>query len=72
MALNKYSLPESTPVKSGTDYVEEKHVGLVADATLSLSDAHKSYLMERHGTLDVDPTPSMDPTDPYNWPLWKV
>ncbi|KAL4963769.1 putative MFS multidrug transporter [Aspergillus stella-maris] len=32
---------------------------------------HQAYLFERHGTLDLDPIPSMDPADPYNWPSWK-
>lgn len=38
----------------------------------SISKAHQDYLMERHGTLELDPLPSMDPADPYNWPAWKV
>jgi hypothetical protein len=42
----------------------------IAAATLSVS--HKEYLIERHGTLDLDPIPSPSNADPYNWPLWKV
>ncbi len=38
----------------------------------SISAAHRDFLMERHGTLELDPIPSMDPADPYNWPSWKV
>lgn len=38
----------------------------------TISKAHQDYLMERHGTLELDPLPSMDPADPYNWPAWKV
>lgn len=37
-----------------------------------LSAAHREFLIERHGTLELDPIPSMDPADPYNWPSWKV
>ncbi|KAL4928626.1 putative MFS multidrug transporter [Aspergillus undulatus] len=37
----------------------------------ALSEQHQAYLLQRHGTLDLDPVPSMDPADPYNWPLWK-
>jgi hypothetical protein len=37
-----------------------------------LSKLHRDYLMERHGTLELDPLPTMDPADPYNWPEWKV
>ncbi|EIT80122.1 major facilitator superfamily domain-containing protein [Aspergillus flavus] len=36
-----------------------------------ISKAHRDYLLERHGTLELDPIPSMDPADPYNWPSWK-
>jgi hypothetical protein len=38
----------------------------------SLSVSHKEYLIQRHGTLDLDPLPSPSNADPYNWPLWKV
>ncbi|KAJ6027626.1 uncharacterized protein N7446_003778 [Penicillium canescens] len=36
-----------------------------------LPKAHRDYLMERHGTLDLDPIPGMGAADPYNWPEWK-
>ncbi|KAJ6086562.1 hypothetical protein N7467_005476 [Penicillium canescens] len=58
--------------KYDSDYIEEKNIGgNFADPTALLSETHKSYLIERHGTLDLDPIPSMDPADPYNWPSWK-
>ncbi|KAF9894178.1 hypothetical protein FE257_009151 [Aspergillus nanangensis] len=43
------------------------------DETLSLglSPSHQHYLIERHGTLDLDPIPSAAPDDPLNWPNWK-
>lgn len=41
-------------------------------AAASLSVSHKEYLIERHGTLNLDPIPSPSNADPYNWPLWKV
>jgi hypothetical protein len=37
-----------------------------------LSQAHREYLLNRHGSLDLDPLPSADDDDPYNWPAWKV
>lgn len=37
-----------------------------------LSPEHREYLLARHGTLDLNPMPSMDPADPLNWPAWKV
>ncbi|TVY27140.1 putative efflux pump [Lachnellula hyalina] len=36
-----------------------------------LSSQHREYLMTRHGTIDLNPLPSMDPADPLNWPTWK-
>ncbi|KAJ5183876.1 hypothetical protein N7492_001492 [Penicillium capsulatum] len=56
--------------KSDSDYIEEKDVGASPDP-VHLSESHSAYLMQRHGKLDLDPIPSMDPADPYNWPRWK-
>ncbi|KAJ5591995.1 uncharacterized protein N7459_002364 [Penicillium hispanicum] len=66
MASNKHDV-----VQPDSDYVDEKDVGLASDPSRFLSDSHRSYLSERHGTFDLDPIPSMNPADPYNWPLWK-
>lgn len=58
------ALVESAEAHAPTSY---------ADAVAArLSKPHRDYLMERHGTLDLDPVPSMSPADPYNWPTWKV
>lgn len=46
--------------------------GSSAAESTQLSKPHRDYLMERHGTLNLDPIPAMDPADPYNWPEWKV
>jgi hypothetical protein len=32
---------------------------------------HEQYILERHGTLNLDPLPSASPDDPLNWPNWK-
>ncbi|KAI5291673.1 hypothetical protein KEM52_000100, partial [Ascosphaera acerosa] len=37
----------------------------------ALSPEHREYLLARHGTLELNPMPSMDPADPLNWPAWK-
>lgn len=34
-----------------------------------LDEAHRKYLLERHGTYSLDPLPSMDDNDPLNWLL---
>jgi hypothetical protein len=42
------------------------------DEISHLSEEHRQYLLERHGTLELDPIPTMGTADPYNWPQWKV
>jgi hypothetical protein len=42
------------------------------DEASHLSEEHRQYLLERHGTLELDPIPTMGTADPYNWPQWKV
>ncbi|KAI9757720.1 MAG: hypothetical protein M4579_003345 [Chaenotheca gracillima] len=46
---------------------EESHAGPARE----LSPEHREYLMKRHGTVNLNPLPSSDPADPYNWPAWK-
>ncbi|KAJ4363514.1 hypothetical protein N0V83_009809 [Neocucurbitaria cava] len=36
-----------------------------------LSPEHREYLLQRHGTIDLDPLPTMGDVDPYNWTTWK-
>ena len=49
-----------------------QHGNLEGDPTSTLTPEHREYLIERHGTFSLDPLPSSDPADPYNWPAWKV
>ena len=42
------------------------------EATARLSPAHRDYLIQRHGTFDLDPIPDMGGADPYNWASWMV
>ena len=49
--------------KATDEHFEEVPVGL--------DEAHKAYLVERHGTYNLDPIPSSDPNDPLNWPNKK-
>jgi hypothetical protein len=39
---------------------------------IGLAPEHQEYLMQRHGTLDLDPMPGPGSADPYNWPHWRV
>lgn len=52
--------------KAHPEYLEE-----AKDITSDLSPEHQAFLLDRHGTLNLDPIPSTDPADPYNWPRWK-
>ncbi|KAI3342594.1 major facilitator superfamily domain-containing protein [Ustulina deusta] len=37
----------------------------------SISEAHRQYIIERHGTDQLDPFPDFNDADPYNWPQSK-
>ena len=67
---------ESSASKADIDLVESAGAGQAAtyeeSVAARLPKAHRDYLLERHGTLDLDPIPSMGSADPYNWPEWKV
>lgn len=58
------NLVESAGAEQAATYEESLAAGL--------PKAHRDYLLERHGTLELDPIPGMGPADPYNWPEWKV
>lgn len=65
-----------TAAKTDVDFVESvgaDQVGTYGESVAArLPKAHRDYLLERHGTLELDPIPGMGPADPYNWPEWKV
>ena len=48
-----------------------EHLEETGEVVSDLSSEHQAFLLERHGTIDLDPIPSIDPADPYNWPRWK-
>jgi hypothetical protein len=62
--------------KTDIDLVESTGADQVAtygeSMAARLPKAHRYYLLQRHGTLELDPIPGMGPADPYNWPEWKV
>lgn len=70
-------IEESNPTsKPNIDLIESAEAGIpatyVETVAARLSKGHRDYLIERHGTLDLDPIPGISRTDPYNWPTWKV
>lgn len=52
--------------------LENVHTQLESEEVANLSPEHKQYLLERHGTLELDPVPDMSDADPYNWATSKV
>lgn len=59
-------------------HIEERSITNSNDPSLDeasiatgLSPAARAYLLNRHGTLDLDPMPSPSDADPYNWPQSK-
>lgn len=66
----------SRPGSKEGDQFEDTELGpratyINTGAAAHLSQEHRDYLIARHGTLELDPIPSSDPADPYNWPAWK-
>lgn len=70
------SAKDNTGNKADIDLVESAGADQVAtygeSMAARLPKAHRDYLIQRHGTLELDPIPGMSPADPYNWPEWKV
>ncbi|KAJ5171258.1 Major facilitator superfamily domain general substrate transporter [Penicillium coprophilum] len=64
-------LEEVPGTKADIDLIESAGYGgeptHAESMTARLPKAHRDYLMERHGTLELDPIPGMSPADPYNW-----
>ncbi|KAJ5520858.1 hypothetical protein N7463_001311 [Penicillium fimorum] len=66
------SIEEPSPTKGEIQYLEQFEGTLkTAQAVTQLSEQHREYLLQRHGTLELDPIPTIDPADPYNWSTRK-
>jgi hypothetical protein len=57
---------------SNQKVIDEEASTPAPEALTELASQHREYLLQRHGTLELDPVPAMDDADPYNWPTWKV
>ncbi|KAH8674202.1 putative MFS multidrug transporter [Xylariales sp. PMI_506] len=57
-----------TKVHDVTDSDESPNT---AHVNLGISLEHRNYLIQRHGTVELEPIPSADDADPYNWPVSK-
>jgi hypothetical protein len=56
-------------VSLGIEHREKTDAEIASDG---ISVEHRNFLLQHHGTTQLDPIPSMDPADPLNWPSWKV
>lgn len=52
--------------------IQTRPTSIERDEIAVLSQEHRDYIAQRHGTLDIDPVPAFGDADPYNWPDWKV
>ncbi|KAJ5101218.1 MFS general substrate transporter [Penicillium angulare] len=66
MASIKLSEQHMEEASSQADQKSQGH-----DSISCISPEHERYLLQRHGTLDLDPLPQPDDADPYNWPYRK-
>jgi hypothetical protein len=64
------TMSTSSSSEKADTFDQSNHVENITNQTLT--SEHRDYLIERHGTVDLEPMPSMDPVDPLNWPSWKV
>ena len=70
---NDKEIVASEPVRSeDIERLPTHGTYLDKDEATHLSEEHRQYLLERHGTLELDPIPTMGTADPYNWPQWKA
>lgn len=73
--MNSYELyPKDTRTAPFVAHYEDHNVAYdvdpswdEAEAATGLSPVARTYLLNRHGTLDLDPMPSSSEADPYNW-----
>lgn len=63
---------DPTTIPSRYRDLEKSSEEFVEDIGSSLLPEHRQYLLNRHGTLNIDPIPDFNDADPYNWPYWKV
>lgn len=72
---NRNQKSKISNMSAGQNFQSEKthlaHLEESREEGPELTADHQAYLLERHGTIDLDPIPSSDPADPYNWSGWK-
>ncbi|EMD63418.1 hypothetical protein COCSADRAFT_143386 [Bipolaris sorokiniana ND90Pr] len=72
VATNKGLVADSPKYSEDLEHAATHGTYLGKEEASHLSEEHRQYLLQRHGTLDLDPLPTMGAADPYNWPQWKA
>ncbi|TGJ83166.1 hypothetical protein E0Z10_g5593 [Xylaria hypoxylon] len=60
------STPETPNEKAVQEHFEDDD-----ESQTSIPEAHRQYIIDRHGTDQLDPLPDFNDADPYNWPRPK-
>ncbi|KAI4950949.1 hypothetical protein J4E86_007458 [Alternaria arbusti] len=71
MENDKEAISDKPMTSEDLEHANTHGTYLDNDEVSHLSEEHRRYLLERHGTLELDPIPTMGTADPYNWPQWK-
>jgi hypothetical protein len=71
-APGKKSVEESHQYVENLEKVAEQGTYYNGEAASHLSIEHRQYLLDRYGTLELDPIPDMGDEDPYNWANGQV
>jgi len=68
------SLRQDQDAEAGLEHDEKlRNVAtLIPVGAVELTPEYREYLIQRHGTVDLDPLPGFGDADPFNWPKWKV
>jgi hypothetical protein len=71
-AGNSYSAKKDSEFVENLQPTSTRATYISPEAAAGLSPEHQEYLLQRHGTFELDPIPGFGQADPYNWPQWKV
>lgn len=72
LPINSSNRPGKPSAEHSEDIKEERGAYVHPETVDALSTEHREYLLQRHGTLVLDPIPAMGDADPYNWTSRKV
>lgn len=71
MTSSTASAPEKQRPEQNDEHIERFPTVYSPFDAVNLPEAHKEYLIARHGTLELDPIPDASDADPFNWSTSK-